>query len=120
MPSKEITFRQVIKKTNFPKIYDSDHFRNEKCLKPIKLISHRIETISSKIKIQIPFELLIKDSTADVFLFLNGEKSDMYYSIPSGSYAFNIYLKKGKNVVEIYYLADGYKSPSVYKTFIRR
>ena len=120
MPSKEITFRQDIKKTIFPKIYDKDHYRDDKYLKPIKLISHGIETIASKIKIQIPFELSVKNSTADVFVFMNGEKSDMYYSIPSGSYAFNVYLKKGKNVFEMYYLADGYKSPSVYTIFIRK
>jgi len=120
MSSKGFTFRQDIKKNIFPKIYDKDYYRDNKHLNPIKLISHGIETISSKIKIQITFELLVANSTADVFLFLNGVKNDMYYSIPSGRHTFNIYPKRGKNIVEIYYLVNGYKSSSVYKNFVRK
>ena len=104
----------------FPLIYDYENILEDKNLKPIKLISRKAKTVSRKEKIQIPFELLIQNSAADVFLYLNEQKTDMYHSIPSGRYSFNIYLKNEKNIIEIYYVVNGCKSPSVFNTFVRK
>jgi len=118
--SQEFTFRHEIKKTIFPHIYDNENLLEDNNLKPVKLFSRETKTVSRKEKIQIPFELLIENSPADVFLYLNGQKLDMYYSIQSGRYSFNIYPKVGKNIVEIFYLVNGCKSPSVFNKIISK
>jgi hypothetical protein len=120
MPSQESTFRKDIKKTIFPRIYNNDHLVTDKNLKSIKLISPKTKTALNKAKVQIPFELLRSSTAADVFLYLNGQKTDMYYSIPSGKYTFNLYLKTGKSIVEIFYIINGCKSTSVFNTIIRK
>lgn len=88
-----------------------------KNLKPIELIFPQTKKVSSLEKIQMSFKLHVTNLTADVFLYLNGQKIDMYYSIPSGKYSFTVYPKNGKNIVEIFYLVNGCKSPSVINTF---
>ena len=120
MQSQESTFRKEIKNTIFPRFYNNDHLITDKNLKSIKLISPETKTTSNKAKVHIQFELLKSSTAADVFLYLNGQKTDMYYSIPSGKYAFNIYLKTGKNIVEIFYIINEYKSTSIFNTIIRK
>lgn len=120
MPSQEFTFRQEIKKTIFPQIYDNENILEDKNLKPIKSISRKAKTVFRKEVIQIPFELLIPNSAADVSIYLNGQKTDMYYSIPSGKYSFKFFPNSGNNVVEIFYLVNDCKSPSVFYTFVSK
>ena len=119
MPSQESAFRKEINKTIFPRFYNNNHLITDKNLKSIKFIS-KTKTASNKAKIQIPFELLTRTSATDVLLYLNGQKTDMYYSIPSGKYTFNIYLKNGKNIIEIYYVVNGCKSTSIFNTIIKK
>jgi len=120
MPSQEFTFRQEIKKTIFPQIYDNKNILEDKNLKPIKSISRKAKTVFRKEVIQIPFELLIPNSAADVSIYLNGQKTDMYYSILSGKYSFKFFPNSGNNVVEIFYLVNDCKSPSVFYTFVSK
>jgi hypothetical protein len=117
MQSQDFIFRQEIKKIMFPKIYEIENLPVDKNLVPVELTLTLADKISSLKKVKISFELKIKYSTADVFLYLNGQKIDMYYSIPSGSYTFNFYPKKGNNIIEIFYLVDDCKSPSVFSSF---
>jgi hypothetical protein len=120
MPSHQNAFRPPIAKVIFPRIYDNQDLRIDKKLKPIKIISNKGKAFSSNGNTKISFELLSPNSTADVFLYINGNKSDMYYSVPSGKYSFNLYLETGKNIIEVYYVVNGYKSPSVFNTRIRK
>ena len=92
-------FRQKFKKTIFPQIIDNEKPFDDKYLKPIRLISSKNKNVHSKVETQIHFELNIYDSQADVYLYLNGNKSDMFYSISSGRYHFNVYLESKKNEI---------------------
>lgn len=118
--SNQNAFRPQIAKVIFPQIYNAKDLRQDKNLKPIKLISNKSEAIPTDGKIKIFFQLLISNSRTEVFLYLNGHKTDMYYSVPSGRYSFSFYLEKGKNVIEMYYVVNGCKSLSVFKTLIRK
>jgi hypothetical protein len=117
MPPRDIAFRQEIKKIIFPTVYnEEDSFLNEK-LKPIRVLSIQKKELLTKRKINILFELMVDKLQADIFLILNGQKTDMYYSVTSGKYSFrNILLKPGKNILEIYYRVQMSKSPSIFVT----
>ncbi len=114
------SFKQKLKKTIFSQIYCNEKLFDDKQLKPIKLISSKNKNAYSKTGNRIYFELNILDSHADVYLYLNGSKSDMFYSIPTGRYCFNVYLDNEKNEIEMYYLLNSCKSPSVFKTIVRK
>lgn len=118
--SSQNAFQPQIAKVIFPQIYNIKDLRIDKNLKPIKLISNKSEAIPTDVKIKIFFQLLIANSKTDVFSYLNGRKTDMYYSVSSGRYSFSYYLKKGKNVIEMYYVMNDCKSLSVFKTLIRK
>jgi hypothetical protein len=120
MLSQEFTFRKDIKKTFFPHIYENDDLLEDKNLNPLKLISPKTKLASNKSKVQIDFKLLTRSFEVDVFLYLNGQKTDMYYSIPSGRYSFTVFLERGTNNVKIYYVVNERKSPSVNKTFMTK
>ena len=119
IPLLENTFQQDKKRIIFPAIYDDKDFFLDKNLKPIRVISVQKKGLLSKRKIDILFELLIENLQADIFLILNGQKTDMYYSVTSGKYSFrNILLQPGKNELEIYYRVQMSKSPSIFITQI--
>lgn len=113
-------FRQKLTNTIFPQIINGEKLFDDKYLKPIRLISTKNVLVHSKAEIQIYFELNIYGLLGDVYLYLNGTKSDMFYSISSGKYHFNVHLESKKNEIEMYYLLNGCKSPSVYKTIMRK
>jgi hypothetical protein len=119
IPFQRSDFREGVKKINFPQVYDDEDILIDTSLKPINLISiHRKKSHLTK-GIDIIFNLDIDNLSANVFLILNGQKVDMFYSIASGDYSFrNVMLVQGKNVFEIYYLIGRRKSPSVFKTQI--
>jgi len=111
----ENTFRQRIKTNIFPTIYDDEEYFLDKNLKPIRVISIQKKELLTKKKINILFELMIRASQTDVFMILNGQKTDMYYSVTAGKYSFrNIFLRAGKNVIEIYYQFQTIRSPSIF------
>lgn len=114
MTSPKVSFQTRVKRNLFPPIYETENFIENKSLKPIKFLSHIAGSIISSGKIKIPFEVKIPTSGIDIFLKLDGIKSDMYYSVPSGKYVFHAYPPIGKSTIEIYYILNGFKSPSVY------
>ncbi len=96
----------------FPRIYDFETLPLNNKLKLIKIVDFR--KINSK-KLLIKFVLQITNSKADVYLHVNKIKRDMFYSVPAGEYSFgNIELNSGKNLIEIFYIQNGYKSKSTY------
>ena len=117
IPLLENTFQQDKKRIIFPTIYNDEDFFLDKNLKPIRVISIKKRELLTKSKINIPFELMIDKLHADIFLILNGQKTDMYYSVTSGKYSFrNILLRPGKNILEIFYRVQMSKSPSIFIT----
>jgi hypothetical protein len=118
--TRQNDFQQQIAKVIFPRNCGNQDLPVDKNLKPIRLIFTKRNVISSKGILKIPFELLVSNATVDAFLYVNGNKSDMYYSIPSGKYSFNCYIEKRINNVELFYISNGCKSPSVYETLVRK
>ena len=117
IPLRVNAFRQEIKRNIFPAIYNDEDFFLDKNLKPIRVISIQRKELLTKRKINILFELMIEMLQADIFLILNEQKTDMYYSVTAGKYSFrNILLKPGKNILEIYYRVQMSKSPSIFIT----
>jgi hypothetical protein len=117
IPLRDNAFRQEIKRNIFPTIYNDKDFFLDKNLKPIRVISILRKELLTKRKINILFELMIEKLKADIFLILNGQKTDMYYSVTSGKYSFrNILLQPGKNRLEIFYRVQMSKSPSIFIT----
>lgn len=110
----DILFRQKVKKNLFPSVCEIDNVPIDKSLKPIKIISTSPNNLLLNNQ-SISFELACENSNANVYLFLNGKKRDMYYSIPKGKYTFkNVLLNQDKNSIEIFYVIEGSKSPSTF------
>lgn len=120
MTFKKSVLPQVIKKNMFPQICDEETLLVDTNLNGLRLLTSVPKTVSTKKKIRISFELSIHTSTANVFLLINGQKTDMFYSVTSGKYLFYLYLNQGKNTVEIFYVINSSKSPSVFRTFFKR
>ena len=108
------------KKNLFPPIYNVNQLPLNEKLKPLGIISTKVNRTSDALNIS--FELLLNNSTADVFLYQNNVKKDMFYSITSGEYTFrNIMLTAGKNVIELFYTTRMSRSSSVFiKKICRR
>ena len=120
MTSKKSVLPQVIKKNMFPQICDEETLLVDTHLKGLKLLTSVPKTVSTKKKVRIIFELSIQTSTANVFLFINGQKTDMFYSITPGKYSFCLYLNQGKNTIEIFYVLNSFKSPSIFRTLFKQ
>lgn len=110
----DILFRQKVKKNLFPSVCEIDNVPIDKSLKPLKIISTSPNNLLLNNQ-SISFELACENSNANVYLFLNRKKRDMYYSIPKGKYTFkNVLLNQDKNSIEIFYVIEGSKSPSTF------
>lgn len=110
----DILFRQKVKKNLFPSVCEIDNVPIDKSLKPLKIISTSPNNLLLNNQ-SISFELACENSNANVYLFLNKKKRDMYYSIPKGKYTFkNVLLNQDKNSIEIFYVIEGSKSPSTF------
>jgi len=112
----DFLFRQKIKKSTFPFVREIENVPIDKNLKPIKIVvtSQNNRSVNS---LNISIELACGSSYANVYLFLNEKKTDMYYSISNGKYSFkNIHLNQGNNLIEIFYLIESSKSPSTCLT----
>lgn len=99
----------------FPRIYEIEKLQVNSKLKPIRIISLK-KNLTSK-KLFVKFILQVYNSSADVYLYVNEIKSDMFYSVSSGEYTFNnIELMTGKNLIEMFYVQNGVKSKSTFLT----
>ena len=64
-------------------------------------------------KINIKVELPHKIKYANIYLFINKEKIDLYSSVKGGEYTFrNVRLRNGKNNIEIFYTLGNIRSSS--------
>lgn len=110
-PIPDITFRENIKSILFPPVYDIDVLPIDKNFPRVKLL--HIRKTKSNQSIKIVFDLGQIDSRMNVYLFINGKKVDLFYSVMKGQYSFNnIFLMTRKNEVEIFYVSSKRKSPS--------
>lgn len=99
----------------FLRIYEIEKLQVNSKLKPIRIISLKKNHTSKKLFIK--FILQVYNSSADVYLYVNEFKLDMFYSVSSGEYTFNnIKLMTGKNFIEMFYVQNGVKSKSTFLT----
>lgn len=119
MTSKKSVLPQIIKKNMFPQICDEHTLPVASNLNGLRLLTSTPKTVSTK-KIRISFELSVHVSTANVLLFVNEKKIDMFYSVSSGKYSFYLHLNQGKNTIGLFYVINRIKSPSVFKTLFKR
>ncbi len=97
-----------------PDIYEVSSLRVDSKLPDLKINSGQdtIHTDSSAIRISVI--LPQKISGADIFLFNNNKKKDMYYQVSSGEYVFrNVFLKDSvNNLVFLYRLGSRRSLPA--------
>jgi len=68
-------------------------------------------TTNDKVNIKVVLPSKIK--YADIYLFINKEKIDLYYSVNGGEYTFrNVRLRIGKNNIEFFYTLGNIRSRS--------
>lgn len=104
----------------FPEVYNVSSLKidNKLPVLSFKNFQDTIRTGSNSINLSV--ELNKKIKKADIFLYVDSDKKDMYYQSIPGIYQFkNINLKKGENLVEFFYRAGGRRSQSVYTVVIK-
>lgn len=81
-----------------PDIYEITSLGVDSRLPKLIIKSNKDTLYTDSAKIAISIEVPHKISGADIFLFKNGKKQDMYYQVESGEYRFrNIFLEDTVN-----------------------
>lgn len=87
-----------------PDIYEISSLGIDRRLPRLIIKSHKDTLYTDSAKIGISVEVPPKISGADIFLFNNGKKKDMYYQVESGEYRFrNIFLEDTVNNIFFQY-----------------
>lgn len=107
-------FRSLEKFSLFPSIYQLNELKVEKNLQPIILLQKKYLDKINNPKVIIEFKLPKQNILVDVYLFCGGKKKDMYYSVSEGNYKFEMPLKDFKKGIELFYVSNNKKSPSIF------
>ncbi len=105
-------FIQTRRAALFPRIYKTHELPNNNKLKSPKVTSIQ-KKLSEK---ELSVEFVVQDTNCffDVYMFVNNQKQDMFYSVPYGAYCFrNLKLRKGKNSLQLFCVQNGFKSKTV-------
>lgn len=85
-----------------PDIYEISSLGVDSRLPRLIIKSHKDTIYTDSARIEVSVEVPRKISGADIFLFNNGKKKDMYYQVEPGEYHFrNIFL--GDTVNNLYF-----------------
>jgi hypothetical protein len=97
-----------------PDIYEVSSLRVDSRLSDLKIKSARDTIFTDSAKVEITVEVPKNISGADIFLFNNGKKKDMYYQVKTGDYRFrNIFLDDSiNNLVFLYRLGSRRSLPA--------
>ncbi len=97
-----------------PDIYEVSSLRVDSRLPGLKINSQRDTIHTDSSALQISVTLPDKISGADLFLYLNNKKKDMYYQVSSGEYTFrNVFLEDTiNNLVFLYCLGNRRSLPA--------
>ena len=110
-PADEIQAPQAL----FPEIFNISNLKTDKQI-PILQFTNLQDTITTQEK-SIDISVAVPDlrKKADLFLFVNHKKRDMYYQILGSEYTFKeVKLDKGENIIELFYRLGQKKSSSIY------
>lgn len=112
LKSKNYIFNSNARKIAFPKVYDMDSLEINNEFIPVDVISiNKLQILKLK-NVRLKFELNIPNAIADIYLYVNGNKKDMYCLVPSGTYEFDIFPQEGENNIELFYVSNNLKSKS--------
>lgn len=82
-------------------------------LPPIKIPDFDTTQTTKENKVNIRVVLPSKIKYANIYLFINKEKIDLYYSVNGGEYTFRkVRLRTGKNNIEFFYTLGNIRSRS--------
>lgn len=97
-----------------PDIYEVSSLRVDSRLPDLKIKSAKDTIFTDSSKVEITVEVPKKISGADIFLFNNGKKKDMYYQVKTGDYRFrNISLDDSvNNLIFLYRLGSRRSLPA--------
>jgi hypothetical protein len=96
-----------------PEVYEVNSLRVDNRLPRLKLKTEKDTIFSASVSTEVIVELPGKISHADIFLFNNGKKKDMYYQVNTGVYSFRrIILDESVNNLEFFYRLGNRRSLS--------
>ena len=97
----------------FPALNDIENLCLDLQLIPPNIINTVRDSI--KFNIEISVEIELNEMSANVYLLINGRKTDMFYSVGSGRYTFrSIPLEEESQMAEVFYQIGNRKSPSAF------
>ncbi len=104
-----------------PEIYELNSLKVDSKLPELTIISGYDTVFTTSAVIALSVELPKKISGADIFLFNNGRKKDMYSQVNAGEYNFrNIFLDDSVNNIIFFYRLGSRRSQSEKIVVIRQ
>lgn len=104
-----------------PDVYEVNSLKIDSRLPHLKLKAMIDTVISNSFTAEVAVELPNKISHADIFLFNNGRKEDMYYQVDAGVYSFRrIMLDDSVNNLEFFYRLGSKRSLPEKLVIIRK
>ncbi len=121
-PENSIPDEERIPQSLFPEIHNLSSLPIDKRLPMLKFKNPEELQPTKKSQITLTVEMPSKIQSADIYLFVNEEKKDMFYNVSSGGkYGFNyINLSVGINLIELFYRTGERKSSPVRATIVRK
>ncbi len=97
-----------------PDIYEVSSLKVDSRLPELTIISAKDTIFTDSSKVEVTVKIPQKISGADIFLFNNGKKKDMFYQVSSGEYSFrNVFLDDSvNNLVFLYRLGSRRSLPA--------
>ncbi len=110
LPEKEIEVEDL-----FPEIYNLSALKTESGFPLIKFRNLKDTITVNSVYLDVTVILPKTIKSADIFLFINNTKRDMFFQVPNGTYTFKkVLLKEDKNIIEVFYRIGNKKSLSSY------
>jgi hypothetical protein len=103
-----------------PDIYELRSLGIDSRLPKLNIKTTKDTIYTDSVKIQLSINVPRRISGADIFLFNNGKKTDMYYQVESGEYLFrNIFLEEKVNNIVLFYRLGNRRSLPVKLVVIK-
>jgi hypothetical protein len=105
----------------FPDIHDPSNLQIDLKLPVISFVNFKDTITTSENSISLTIALNKKIKKADIYLYVNKKKRDMYYQVGPGSYIFSdLLLTEGDNLIEFFYKTGRRRSQSVYTLILKQ
>jgi hypothetical protein len=99
----------------FPDIDDARNLKTDLKLPPLKFLNFPDTLDIAENAFSFEIELISKIKSADIYMYINGKKKDMYFHCGPGKYNFaDVKFQEGESKVEFFYKSGNKRSQSVY------